>query len=73
MEQAVNRWHLFRLRRAYRTIAKVELHCGDEEVAIMRTDFTKESFGRINAFYKRHGYTRQQRRQVRRDLVKSDG
>lgn len=69
----MRRWHLFRLRRAYRTIARVELRCGDEQVAMLRTEFTKESFSRINAFYKRHGYSRQQRRQARRELVKSDG
>jgi hypothetical protein len=66
----VSRFRLWRVRRAYRTIAKLELKISDKEVLDLRRDFANETLTFVDRWQRHQGWTRGQRRNFKRTIVR---
>lgn len=68
------RWRLARIRRSYRRVARIELKLRkrDDQLAAarLRRDFAAETVAIIDQGQQRWGWSRRERRQFKRGLVK---
>lgn len=65
----MNRLRRWRIRRCYRRVAKLELKVGDLSSAELRKEFVSETLAMIDNHFKRKGWSRQQRRSYKREVV----
>ena len=62
-------FRLWRMRRAYQRIARLEPKVATLDVADLRREFVSESAGMVDRSLRSHGYSRQRRRAFKRGMV----
>ena len=65
----MKRWRLWRVRRAYRRIAILEVRAG-EQAFVLRAEFAQDTLRLLDSSHKSAGVNRAQRRQWKRALVR---
>jgi hypothetical protein len=66
----MKRWRLWRLRRAYRRIAKLEVKVPFDEGGRLRQAFARDTLKVIDAVGRGKGYPRRVRRTLKRELIR---
>lgn len=65
----MTKFRIWRIRRAYRRIGRLEVKLADRTIADLRAEFVAESAEMVDRSLRSHGYSRQQRRAFKRRMV----
>lgn len=66
----MRRLRLWRIRRAYTLVARLEPKVPDMEMAELRQEFAAESFAMVDRTMAARGYSRQRRRATQRAMAR---